>query len=391
MTNKFFTCVVTAFSALAILGGSACSKTQDISEEPVRPWDRQAMSTYIYMDFQSVDSAFIDRIDFENFDNVYLIDRDKWTSQENFDSTIDSILVTGGRAFPLPDAAEYSYAVQKAGEVGTRVLLCMGNDTRYAACDSVRRPKFVEALTQVVDAYGMDGIDIDWEADLAPNLDKYTVLLEDLRASLDSLGTVRNRKYYLTTALSFRSPFDDGLRKRIGDAVDWVNVMSYDAGGGVWGRIPTHNTPLQSISNAIDTIWAVVPREKLHLGLASYGFQYDNILPGEETGEGENLRNYGRFVNYNTVLPLIYNNPLWRAEYDPVEKMYYFINDKSRGFITVETPETLMHKYRLAADKGLGGTFWWEYNKDIIPAKDGSGKWSHTLIPEHKRKNSYKQ
>lgn len=392
MKSNFFKHTLSIVSVIVVIGGIGCSDRQAATEEPINPWDRQAMSTYLYMGSPFIDSVFISRVDFSNFDNVYLIDRDKWTSADEFDATVDSIVAVGGAAFPLAKRDIYRYAVDEGHRAGANILLTLGNDAGYAACDSLRRAKYVKALMQAVDHYGFDGIDIDWEANLAPNLDKHTALMEDLRQSLDSLGAAKNRKYYLSTALTIAAQYpDESLRERMGKAVDWVNMMSYDSGGGVWGAKATHNTPVQVYADSIDNNWKNVPREKLHLGLASYGFQYHGLMPGEPVAEGKTTWDYGYYVNYSTVVPMIYNNASWRPEYDSVQKVYYFINDSEPGFITCDTPETLMHKYQLAVDKGLGGTFWWEYAKDIVPDANGGHKWSHSLIPAHKRKKNYKQ
>lgn len=383
MKTLFFKSVTAAVCAMALF---ACTKPEVPSEEP-KPWDAQQMSTYFYIGAPYVDSTFISRIDFDNFDNVYLIDRDKWHSQEEFDMTIDSILAIGGSAFPIRHPENYAYTTEEAHKAGTNVLLTVCSDAVYSSCDSVRRAKYVKALVQAVEHYGFDGIDIDWEGELYPNLDKHTALMEELRVALDSLGAAKGRDYLLSTALSIECRYyPEELRERMGKAVDMVNLMAYDTGGGVWAEKATHNTPVQLYADSIDANWKTVPREKLHLGLASYGFQYHGLMPGEEVPQGKSTKDYGHYINYNDLVPLIYNNPKWRAEFDPTEKVYYFYNDAEPGFITCDTPESLMYKYQLAADKGLGGTFWWEYAKDIVPDKTGDYKWVHTLIPDHKRK-----
>lgn len=391
MKNKLFDCTAAAMSAVALLAGVSCTKPAAGATEEVKPWDCQAMSTYLYMGHTFVDSTFLTRVDFDNFDNVYLIDQPVWESTEDFDNSIDSILAAGGAAFPFARPDNYRFATEEAHKAGTKVLFTTGTDALHASCDSVRRAKFVKALVQAADYYDMDGVDVDWEEGLYPNLDKHTALMEELRAALDSLGNEKGRKYYLTTALSIECQyFPEELRKRLGEAVDWINMMSYDTGGGIWANKGTHNTPVQLYADSIESNWRNVPREKLHLGLASYGFQYHGLTPGETVPEGKSTGDYGHYVNYNTVVPLIYNNRNWYPVYDDVEKCYYFVNDAEPGYITCDTPETLMYKYQLAADKNLGGTFWWEYCKDIVPAKDGGHKWVHTLIPDHKRKESYK-
>lgn len=382
--------IVTALAALALVAAQGCSKTETTAEE-VKPWDKLPMSMYLAWN-SLPDSDFISRIDFANFDNVYFMDRDRWKSQEEFDNTIDDIIASDGKTMPSCNKNLYKYAIAQAHEAGTTALLCMTSDMAYGACDSIRRPKLVKALTLAVEDFGADGIDIDWESDLYNhNLVNHTLLMEGLRESLDSLGKANNRKYYLTTALSPEgSYYPDELRIRMGEAVDWINVMSYDIGGGIWEDSALHNTPLKIIADSMTNYWGVIPPEKLHLGLASYGFKYTNLLPGEPHPADRRMTDYARYAVYDELLPLIFHNDQWRHEYDSIQKQYYFINDAEHGFITCETPETVVHKFIYADEAGFGGTFWWEYSKDIAPDNNGGDKWMHILVPKHTRRESYK-
>ena len=90
------------------------------------------------------------------------------------------------------------------------------------------------------------------------------------------------------------------------------------------------------------------------------------------------------------MLPHLYGNTAWRVEYDPVDKMNYFINDATRSFITMETPGTIAYKFDYAVEAGLGGTFWWEYAKDLVPDNNGSHYWHHILVPTHRQISSRK-
>ncbi|MDE5594835.1 MAG: hypothetical protein K2I89_04595, partial [Muribaculaceae bacterium] len=237
----------------------------------------------------------------------------------------------------------------------------------------------------------LDGVDLDWEIGIYSHMARHANLLTQLRASLDSLGEVTGKNYLLSTALSVEAQYPDSLRKELEAAVDHINLMAYDLGGCLWRNYATHNTPLEFIKNSINKRWYDIPRNKLHLGLASYGFMYNGLFPGEKTPEGKNIGAYGRFVNYLDMLPYTFGSRAWRTEYDPVEKMNYYLDDASHSFITMETPETIAHKFEYAAEAGLGGTFWWEYAKDIVPDNEGGYKWKHILVPPHKQVGLKKQ
>ena len=380
----------TTFIAAAAVVVSASAVTLSADAKEKKACDRQPMSMYIWHGCMK-DSDFVDRINYGNFDIVYLMDNQGWMSQEDFDATIDSIVATEGATVRLTKRDRFKQAVETAHNEGTLAMVSTGNDMIFGALDDARTDKMCKAIAKTVRELDLDGVDVDWEVGIYSHMDRHANLLTQLRASLDSLSDVTGKNYLLSTALSIEAQYPDSLRKELEAAVDHINLMAYDIGGCLWRNYATHNTPLEFIKNSVEKRWYGIPRKKLHLGLASYGFIYNGLLPGEKTPEGKNIGAYGRYTDYNDMLPNLYGPRAWRKEYDPAEKVNYFINDDSHSFITMETPETVELKFEYADEVGLGGTFWWEYNKDIVPDKDGGHKWSHILVPTHKHTGLKKQ
>lgn len=350
----------------------------------VKSCDRLPMSAYIWQG-NLLDSNFVSRIDFGNFDMVYLMDKSLWSSQADFDNTADSILSSPGAIAPLTKRDLFAQSVDGAHAAGTKALWSVGNELLYTSLDDARLEKMSRVLAKTVEIMDFDGLDIDWEIDVWRHFDRHALLMASLRAKLDSLSKVTGKKYLLSSALSAEANYPDEHRKTFADAVDHINLMAYDLGGCLWRDYASHNTPLKIISDNIDNLWYGFPRHKLHLGLASYGFMYNGILPDEKVPEGKTIGDYGRFVDYYAMLPHLYGNSAWRVQYDPVDKMNYFINDATHSFITMETPETIAHKFDYAVEAGLGGTFWWEYAKDLVPDNNGSRFWRHILVPTHRQ------
>ena len=371
-------------SILAFLLMTQTAITAAAADREIRSCDRLPMSAYIWQG-NLRDSDFVNHIDFGNFDMVYLMDKSMWQSRDDFDRTIDSILADRDAIAPLTKRDLFALSVDSAHAAGTKALWSVGNDLLYTSLDDVRLDKMCRVLAKTVDIMDFDGLDIDWEIDVWRHFDRHALLMASLRKSLDSLSNITGKKYLLSSALSAEANYPDEHRKTFADAVDHINLMAYDLGGCLWRDYATHNTPMQIISDNIDKYWYGFPRNKLHLGLASYGFMYNGILPGEKVPEGKTIGDYGRFVDYYAMLPYLYGNSAWRVQYDPVDKMNYFIDDKSHSFITMETPESVVHKFDFTVSAGLGGTFWWEYAKDIVPDNDGSPRWRHILVPTHRQ------
>lgn len=354
------------------------------SADAVRPCDRKPMSVYIWHGCMR-DSDYVSRIDFANFDNVYLMDGALWQSVEEFDRDIAPLLDDPEATVPFRKRDRFAQCVSLAHEAGTKAMWSLGNECRFQAFDNERRERFSRIVAQTVRNMDFDGVDIDWETDVYTHHDLHAQLLAALRAALDSLTEITGKKYTLSTALSVEAHYREDCRQTLNDAVDFINLMSYDLGGCLWREYATHNTPMAGIEKSVDEHWKGIPREKLHLGLANYGFLYKSIFPGERLPDGKRLNSCGRYINYNAVMPQIMGDQNWRKVYDPEEKSYYFLNDADHSFITIETPETLAHKFEYVSRAGLGGTFWWCYANDVMPDNNGGRHWRHMLIPVHRQ------
>lgn len=66
--------------------------------------------------------------------------------------------------------------------------------------------------------------------------------------------------YTITTALHSWQIYDKELADKLVANVDWINIMTYDMGGGIWGNIPKHNTPLDKIKKELAALGSIRPQ-----------------------------------------------------------------------------------------------------------------------------------
>lgn len=159
-----------------------------------------------------------------------------------------------------------------------RVLLSVGGwgSGRFSemAASDKNRLLFAKDCRRVVDDFGLDGIDIDWEyptqssagISSSPNDTKhFTLLMRDLRQELGNklltCATIASGEY-----IDFRSCIS---------YIDMVNVMSYDMGNPPYHHsalYPSEITNWMTTSTAIEAhLNAGVPHEKLVMGMPLYG------------------------------------------------------------------------------------------------------------------------
>ena len=320
--------------------------------------------------------SFVDRINFRQFDYIYLMAAPNWKSVDfgKSQDEINRILVENHKYAKDGNLEIVPYFIRKAQENNTRVMISFaGEGFIDIVKDQAKRERFTTFMTEFVDKYNYDGIEIDWESDLDVNL--HCRLMKEIRAKLDKMESEKGRKLYLTTALHSWRVYSKDLADELARYVDWINIMTYDMGGGIWGNQAGHNTPLNGIERELKN-WEVFSKSKLNIGLANYGFRYKGIKPGQKI-DGK-LDKYGCYFSYNSFLPLLKEG--WESEYDNDAKVNYFYSPDRREFVTMENPETIKTKLEWIKQRKYLGVFWWEFSYDAYVPDDAGEYVKHYLI-----------
>ncbi len=175
-------------------------------------------------------------------------------------------------ALPKPDGTLYSIAngwklaqyVEMAHAQGSQVLISVGGwgyDKQFEqlAASPATRATFVAEVMNLVDQYDLDGVDVDWEyPDPGESSRNFTALMKELRVELDKQGKL------LTAAVVALGSNGEGVAPEVFEAVDYLNIMVYDASGA-------HHSTLQYAEEAL-RYWAGrgLPQAKRVLGVPFY-------------------------------------------------------------------------------------------------------------------------
>ena len=153
--------------------------------------------------------------------------------------------------------------VERAHARGVAVLISVGGwgpdpEFEALAADPASRARFVAAVTGMVDEYGLDGADIDWEyPDPGASAQAFVSLMSELRTALPE-GKL------LTAAVAAVGPSADGVMPEVFDSVDFLNVMAYDSGDSA-------HSPMTYAEDALDYWTALgLPPEQTVLGVPFY-------------------------------------------------------------------------------------------------------------------------
>jgi len=321
------------------------------------------------------------KTDFDVFDFVYLMAGPTWEAEDFAGTEADAMKqVVAKRAYTHGDKGRslVPMFIKRAHAAGTRVLLSLPGHKKFRLVseDPKKRRMFADVMAAFVKKHDYDGIEIDWEgADL--QLDLHAELMKDLRSALDALQA-EDRRYTLTAAMNIYLNIPESVAKDWCKTLDWINLMCYDLGGGNWGSVATHNTPLPVIKERTLRLYEKVgvPRNKLCIGLGNYGFIYRDLKPGEKTST--KLDTKGNFFSHTQLAGLIAAG--WSERYDEEAQVPYYFSPDGKDFVTIDNQRSLTEKVNWVKQSGYRGVFWWELHCDLLQAgkKDRFNK--HPLI-----------
>jgi chitinase len=246
------------------------------------------------------------------------------------------------------------------------------------------RSRLVENVMSVVDAYGFDGVDIDWEP-FDPQKDGETLrmLAADLRERLgnrllSAAAIINDYSYWGTIHRDF----------------DRIGVMTYDF-AGTWNPYTWHNAALYHVQGAAASalwprVWSVdlavrrfsnggVPLSKLSIGIPFFGREWEGeglTGPGKEWVSRPSVN----YVSYQKLSGAITPD---RYRWDSVARVPYLTIEDTAGpndrFLTYDNEQSVVEKVNYAKSKGLGGWIIWELSGDYFPAQTPSQPLLHAI------------
>lgn len=241
----------------------------------------------------------------------------------------------------------------KEAKPSLKVLLSVGGwgSSRFsemADADSIRSA-FAADCKRVVDSFGLDGIDIDWEypgngasgISFGPgDKENFTLLMRDIRSAIGkdkllTIATSAGGKYYDFPAIE---PY-----------VDFVNIMTYDM-----EEAPHHHAALfcsdmteeWSCEKAVAAhVTEGFPIERLVLGIPFYG---------HGTNEAPEFLDYRHIISIDSLY----------SRWDSIAQVPYLVNSKGTVVANYEDARSIALKCRFLHQLGMLGAMYWDYDGD---------------------------
>lgn len=291
---------------------------------------------------------------------------------------------------PNPDgtfeAKSYGYIITYASDLidtahksGVQVLLGVAESSMGGHFAEATAPanldNFISNIMSLVEAYGYDGVDLDWENNI--DAEAYANLVNGLRARLDARpvrGTLTGAFWEVCCSL-----------EKIQNSFDQINVMAYDNCSPNEG-FSSHNAPLynsgdprrRTVDWRLNKFVGRIPEAKLGLGIPFYGYMWrggSGTNTGGVTGPGQTWVTAPRMtgIDYRKIVsdPSLWQDGYKRRDW-PGGVPYLSIDRPGTDndvFVTYEDETSIAQKVKYASGRGLGGVMIYELSADYFPGQ----------------------
>ncbi|MFZ1289892.1 MAG: glycosyl hydrolase family 18 protein [Melioribacteraceae bacterium] len=278
--------------------------------------------------------------------------------------------------------------IELAKQHGTKIVLSIGgwetsNNFPQVSADPVKRANFAHWCVKHIKNYGFEGIDIDWEFpgykkhNGTPNdRENFTILLQQIRDSLNVYGIKSEKKLILTASLPAAAVhLVDMEVEKIGSIVDYINIMTYDLYGS-WGKKSNHNSALYAPAEGdpgrcLDGAFKLyhethnVPSKKITLCATFFGYSYSNCseIYGTHTGADTTIFKEGGDLLYSQIYEKM---DQFNSYWDSTAQSPYLIGKTNKILISLDNEKSVAQKMDYIINNKGGGIIIWPLMGDYL-------------------------
>ncbi|KAM5531156.1 hypothetical protein V8D89_015177 [Ganoderma adspersum] len=237
--------------------------------------------------------------------------------------------------------------------------------------DDTKRQQFVTSAVQLVEDYGFDGIDIDFEYPTTDALGSgFSSLITELRTAFDNLATRKGDAvpYQITIATSAGLANYENLKfSEMDSKLSFWNLMAYDYAGSwltwsdnqanLYGGARTNVSTDKAVKDYVSRGATI---SKINMGIPLYGRAFE-----ETAGLGQSYNGIGP----GTVEAGVYSYkflPLAGATVteNTTDVSSYSYDSSKQELVSYDTPDIAKLKAQYVEAQGLAGSMFWDLSTD---------------------------
>ncbi|MEN6325973.1 MAG: glycosyl hydrolase family 18 protein [Syntrophomonas sp.] len=223
-------------------------------------------------------------------------------------------------------------------------VVLMGKDPLHQLLSSnENRARLIGNLLDEVKQNGYDGVNIDFELMAASDGGNFTTFLRELKTSLGPDKDLSVAVFARTGKEKWATPYE---YKNIGEIADWVVIMAYDY--SYTNTAPGPIAPLGWVKEVVAYMVKNMPREKILLGLPTYGYDWAN---GLTTTTVTAAKLQALKEKYQVIEGF---------DYQSMSPYYNYVDSNNKSHqIWLENELSLNEKWNVAINNQLGGISFW--------------------------------
>ena len=353
---------IISLTAVIELGVHNLTKNYEIEVEGYKSLSAPITSSYIYRDYNLVTDSFFDTLDIINCAFI----------------TANSVGTLSGTSVL---ASINTYIMPKAREKGNWVIFSIAPDSDWSsiASNSTRINNFADNIVSLINQYGFDGVDIDWETPTDSESTRFTEMIRVIYTKVKE----NNPNHLVTAAIAggmWQPPRYDLENSH--QYIDYINMMTYGmvSNNGYYQNALYKSTVFDDLSNSVGKTLTSCSIEESIAIYNGYGILNSKIIVGVAFYGIKQTRTYdsntqtwsswsnGGSVSYTYINNGYLNNSNYTYHYDSNAGVPYIISLDGTTFISYDNPRSIREKSEYIIDNGLAGMMYWENGLDLTGA-----------------------
>lgn len=285
-----------------------------------------------------------------------------------------------------------TYILPKAKQKGVWVLMSIAPESSWSAIAASPSliNTFANNIVAMINQYGFDGVDIDWETPTSSESESFVLLARTVNEKVKA----NNSNHLVTAAIGggkWQPP-----RYNLKDShqyLDYINMMTYGmvSENGYYQNALFPSSTYDNIANSVGRTLISCSIEESVAIYSTYNIPYEKIIVGAAFYGMKQSRTYNSSTqtwsgwvrtsspHYHTIVSNYLNNSSYDVYFDDVAKVPYILKKDGTEFISFDNHESIIAKSAYILNEKLGGMMFWESGTDktntlIMSLGEGLGK-----------------